>query len=718
LTDWTDSTHGPAPGRLARALNARSVAIVGASADPAKIPGRPLAYMLARGFQGQLYPVNPGRQQVQGLRAYPSLAAIGRPVELAIVGTAAEQVEAVVAEGIAAGVQAFVVFSSGFAELGDEGRRLQQRLAARVRAAGVTLLGPNCLGIVNARSGLIASFTTALEDTPLRAGGFSLVSQSGALGAYWMDLVLRSGLGFDLWITTGNESDVDAAEAVELLVDAPHTRVIGLYLEQVRDVPAFRRALARAAAAGKPVLAIKAGRSRAGAAAAASHTGALAGDDALDDACLRQHGALRVDSLSAMADVARLFLSGDVPRGPRLAVMSVSGGAGVMIADAAEGLGLSLAAFGEATRQALREVLPPFVQASNPVDLTGQVVQDRSTIARALAAVGADGGVDAIVLFVGMMHSIADAFVDALAAARRQTAVPIVVIWFGALDASVQALEAAGLPVYLDIPQAMQALAGARRVLALQAQAQGQALPERPAAAPAQAARARAVSEWDGKQRLRAQAAVAVPRGVLLAPDRPPPADLDLHLDLSYPLAAKLQSAALLHKSDVGAVVLRIDTPRALAAALQRLQALGRELAIEVQGVLVEEMVGFDHELLLGLRRDPQFGPVLTLARGGVEVELDADAVTRLLPLDAAQVTVMLRSLRSARLLEGFRGRPAVDLPAVAAGIAGLCAWFDGQGDLLELEINPLALRGDRAWALDALVQVAGGDGRAGSDLS
>lgn len=699
LTDLNANGH-----RLSRVLAARSVAIVGASADPSKITGRPLAYMLARGFQGRLHPVNPGREQVQGLRSHPSLAAIGEPVDLAIVGTAAAQVEAVVAEGIAAGVQAFVIFSSGFAELDDEGRALQQRLADLARASGVTILGPNCLGLANARSGLIASFTTALEETPLRAGGFSLVSQSGALGAYWLDIVLRSGLGFDQWITTGNECDVDAAEAVASLVDAPETRVIGLYIEQVRDVPAFRRALARAAAAGKPVIAIKSGRSAAGAAAAASHTGALAGDDALYDACLRQHGALRVDSLSAMIDAARLFLFDSVPAGPRLAVMSVSGGAGVMIADAAEGLGLSLPAFGEATRAALRQALPAFVQPANPVDLTGNVVQDRRSISLALQAVAADDGVDAIVLFVGMMHSIAGAFVDALAEARRCTATPMVVIWIGALDATVAALEAQGVPVYRDIPQALQALAAVRSLRCLQAEAASAGLPTATRPAPGSG---HAISEWDGKQRLRGQDAVALSPGRLLPAEQPPPADLGLR----FPLAAKLQSAALLHKSEAGAVLLRIGSVAELAAALRRLSAIGREHRLAVQGVLVEEMVGFDHELLLGLRRDPQFGAVLTLGRGGVEVELDPDAATRLLPLDAAQVQAMLRSLRSARLFDGFRGRPGVDLPAIAARIAALCRWFEGQGDLLELEINPLALRGGHAWALDALVRLADGHG-------
>jgi acyl-CoA synthetase (NDP forming) len=683
--------------RIARLMQARSVAVVGASSDPSKITGRPLAYMRARGYQGELYPVNPGRSEVQGLRSYPSLSAIGKPVDLAIIGTAADQVEAVVREGIAAGVQAFVIFSSGFAEVGAQGQAMQQALSQLAREHDVAIVGPNCLGVVNAATGLIASFTTALELGTLARGSFAFVSQSGALGAYWMDILLRSGLGMSHWITTGNECDVSAAEAIDFLVDDADTRVIGVYLEDIRDTQAFRRALARAAAAGKPVIAIKSGRSQAGAQAAASHTGALAGDDSLYDACLAQGGALRVDSLTAMMDVARLFLFDSVPSGTRLAVMSVSGGAGVLIADEAEVQGLSLPAFSARTVDALRPVLPSFAQPANPVDLTGNVVQNTPSISQAFAAVGGDPNVDAIVLFVGLMHSIAHAFTETLQAARRTIRQPIVVVWIGALPQTVEALEGARLPVFGDIPQAVQALGAAVRMRKLQQQAAAAGVP---VAAPAAAVGARTtVSEWDGKQLLRAQEAVQVPEGVLLVAGAalPPVA-------AGTRVAAKLQSAQLLHKSDAGGVILRIESQDELAQAVERLRAVGERLGLPVQGVLVETMVAFDHELLLGLRRDARFGPVLTIARGGVEVELEADAVTRLLPLDAQEVEAMLHSLRSARLLQGFRGRPAADIPLLATRIAGLCTWFLAQPTLAEVEINPLAVRGGQAWALDALV--------------
>ncbi len=686
------------PHRLEALLHARSVAVIGASGDPAKISGRPIAYMRSRGFSGAIYPVNPGRTEVQGLRCYPSITAIGRPVDLAIIGTAAAHVEDAIRDGVAAGVKAFVIFSSGFAELDEAGRALQARLTRLALEHGVAIVGPNCLGIANCRSGMLATFTTALESHSLQPGGFSFVSQSGALGAYWMDIILRSGIGFSQWITTGNECDVDAAEAIDFLVSDPDTRVIGVYIEDIRRVDAFRAALERAARAGKPVLAIKSGSSSAGAAAAASHTGALAGNDALYDACLIQHGALRVRSLTEMMDTARLLLHNAAPKGPRLAVMTVSGGAGVLIADACEPLGFELPPLQPAVAQALVPVLPSFVHPSNPLDITGNVLQDTPMISRAMQCLANDREIHGIVLFIGMMHSIADAFVLALSQARAQVHCPIVVVWIGAMESSIQALEAVGIPVFLDIPQAMQAMA---RCLQMQrARMQISQRPQTPAIPPApdSGQSMQTLSEWDGKQLLAGQGSVGIPKGWLLNAEAPLPVS-----GLTYPVVAKLQSPQLLHKSDAGGVVLRIQDAQALQRAVEHLRKLGADLVIPVQGVLVEQMLPFDHELLLGLRRDPRFGPVLTLARGGIEAELDPDVVNLMLPATYDDIAEMLGRLRCFKLLQGFRGQPGVDVPALARNITQLCGWFMEQ-PLRELEINPLALQGDKVWALDALV--------------
>lgn len=688
--------------RAAAVMEARSVAIVGASADPNKIAGRPLAYMVKRGFAGQLYPVNPKRDQVQGLKSYPSLAAIGQPVDLVIVGTPAEHVEAVIREGIAADARAFVVFSSGFSELSETGAALQARLGALAREHNVTILGPNCLGVINSETGLIASFTTAMEETPIKAGGFSLVSQSGALGAYWLDICLRSGLGFGKWIATGNECDLEAADAVAYLAEDVQTKVIGVYVEDIRDTYAFRSALQLAARQGKPVLVIKAGRSSLGAAAAASHTGALAGDDALYEACLTQYGALRVDSLGEMIDVARLYLFDSIPQGNRVATMSVSGGAGVLIADCSEQLGLDLPALSPQTERSLADVLPSFVKAANPLDLTGNVVQDNASISRALQAVATDPNNDVIVLFVGLMHSIANAFTDAIAQVRRDTDRPIVVIWIGAKDETVAILEQANIPVFRDIPPAMTAISGVVRLAQLRKGAAGQQLPDTASLRGRQNREVSVLAECVSKDLLRQIGALTVPAGVLVQSAD----DLTaLAGNLSYPLVAKLQADTLMHKSDIGGVVLGIKDDRQLVAAVSSLRQIAERNHVDALGVLIEPMVPFDDEILLGLRRDPRFGPTLTLGRGGIDVELDADIISRLLPLDAKQIESMIRSLRSARRYDGFRGRDKVDIAALSADIATLCQAFADAPDLAEIEINPLAVQGEQAWVLDAIVR-------------
>lgn len=686
--------------KIARLMAARSVAVVGASNDPAKLTGRPIAYMLKRGFSGEIIPVNPSRDEVQGLKAYPSLAAIGRPVDLAIVGTGAAQVEAVLEEGIAAGISSFVVLSSGFAEHDAAGAALQARLGAIARRHGLAVVGPNCLGVINAQSGLIASFTTAMEDNPLIAGGFGFVTQSGALGAYWLDLVLQAGLGVSQWITTGNECDIDIAAGLSMLVNDPATRVIGAYVEDVKHGGAFRDALRDAARAGKPVFLIKSGRSSAGAMAAASHTGAIAGEDKVYQACFDQYGAVRVACVSELIDAAKLVLHDAVPAEGRMGVLSVSGGAGVMLADAIEDAGLVFPRLGPETAAALAGCLPGYSKPQNPIDLTANVLSDREMFRRTLAVVGAAPELDGCILFIGLMHSISDELARAILAAREASGRPVIVVWIGAPRAVVERLNAAGIPIYGDIPQAVAALANALR--ATRAAIRAGAEPDAPEPAPT--IPADGLTEWRSKALLAELGGLALPHGVLVTvPDAVP----DALRGLAAPFAAKLQSPAMPHKSEHGGVILRLPDAAAVAEAVARLKAKAEAGGLPYEGVLVEEMVPFELELIAGFRRDPVFGPLLLVGRGGIEVELAPDVVIGLLPLDAAAVEAMLRRLRCAALFTGFRGRPPVDVAAIAAALAHLGARFLSSGRIEEIEINPLVIAGGAPVALDALIKAA-----------
>jgi acyl-CoA synthetase (NDP forming) len=361
---------------------------------------------------------------------------------------------------------------------------------------------------------------------------------------------------------------------------------------------------------------------------------------------------------------------------------------------------LQLPALPTQAAEALAQILPPFVKAANPLDLTGNVVQDTASISRALEAVASAPGTDAIVLFVGLMHSIATAFTDAIAQARRRTHRPIVVIWIGAREDSIAILEQERIPVFRDIPQAVAAIGAAVRLNALRDGALS--LPPLPdsARAAAGSGRTATLTEWDSKALLRELGIATIPDGVLVtakALDRLP-------APLSYPIVAKLQARDLLHKSDIGGVVLNIETDAQLDAAVRHLWQIAGDHRVDAQGILLESMQPYEHELLLGLRRDAKFGPTLTLGRGGVDVELDADVSTRLLPLDETHIRTMIESLRSARLFQGFRGREAVDISALSRHIVRLCHAFARRPDLAEVEINPLAVRDGDAWVLDAVV--------------
>ena len=686
------------PARLGRLLTARRVAVVGASSNPAKLTGRPLAYMLERGFTGTLFAINPSREVVQGLPCYPSLAAIGAPVDLVIVGTAAEQVETAVKEGIAAGAGGFVIFSSGFAELGAAGAARQQRLSALARQHSVPIIGPNCLGLIDAQTGLIASFTTAMEDRPLRAGGFAFASQSGALGAYWLDLVLSEGVGVSKWVTTGNECDVDLAAVLACLVEDPATEVIGLYIEDLKDPTAFRLSAQRAAACGKPVLAIKAGRSPAGATAAASHTGALAGEDSLYQALFDQYGIRRVGSLTEMIGAARPFLFKSVPGGRRVAILSVSGGAGVMLADGIEEVGLEVVQFSSATTQALSGFLPGFSTAQNPIDLTATVVQDTALFGRALDVVADAPEVDICILFIGLMASIAEPLTAAIEATRRQSGKPMVLVWMGARPEVLVRLRAMQLPVYGDIPDCIAALRHASAFVATRARVI-RLPPPTPITA---AANARQMTEHRSKAWLTRNTELHVPAGTLIdsACD-----DVETALaGLAPPLVAKLQSPVMPHKSDLGGVILSLPDRAAAAAAVLHLRRLAVALDMPCEGILVERMVPFHFEFLVGMRRDPLFGPVFAIGRGGVEAEVIRDVAIALLPVGPAELERLIRSLRVAPLLDGFRGHPPVDTAGLAATLARLGDSFVADERIQEIEINPLAVVPHGAVALDALI--------------
>ena len=451
------------PVNLRPLLEAKSVAIVGASADPLKVGGRPIEYLRRYGFDGRVVPINPNRAVVQGLACARSLSAV-EPVDLAIVAAPAEGAEDAITQCCAAGVKAVVLFTAGFAEVNESGRSAQQRLASLASGAGVTLLGPNCLGAINTRNSLVATFTTALEPgMPLPQGPVSYLGQSGALGAYWLQKMVAAELGFAKWITTGNEAQLGIADALAYLADDPDTRVIAAYIEDIKQPELFVKAAARARATGKSIVAIRAGRSPAGARAVSAHTGADTGRGREMEQLFTECAIVTVHSLTEMVDVARLVLAtSPIPWTPRLGVVTVSGGAGALICDAAHDAGLNVPDIPEALRAALDDILPHFVRRQNPIDVTAAVVSNTRLLGDILIQLARSDGCDVIVLFLGLMASIKDGLV---AEVRKVQACgkPILVIWMGCTDESRAALESIGIPVFGEIPAAITAIAQASR---------------------------------------------------------------------------------------------------------------------------------------------------------------------------------------------------------------------------------------------------------------
>lgn len=445
-------------------MQPKTVAVIGASSNPKKVGGRPIVNMQNKGFAGEIYPINNKRGEVHGLKTYPSISAVGKPIDLAVVAVPAADVEAAITEGIGAGVRSFVVFSSGFAEHNAEASAMQDRLSALAREHGTPILGPNCLGAINLQTGLIASFATALEsidpDAPTGVGpGLGIVSQSGAMAAWWLAQSENSGIGVTSWITTGNECDVDVADGIAYLATDPATKVIAVYSEGLRDFTRFADAVGQAHRAGKPVIVIKGGGTAEGAQAAKAHTGAVGGSDAEYDALFERCGAIRVNSLSGALGAAKLWLA--FPKGKpidRLGVITNSGGAGVLLADAASDAGFALTEFSEPIERQIEEFLPYYAKPRNPLDVTGGIVAKADVFGKMCAILGGADEHDFYIIATGLLHSVAADMIAGIEAGLLAKGKPMAVVWVAAPRAIVEPLESAGIPVFSDLAHVIEAV--------------------------------------------------------------------------------------------------------------------------------------------------------------------------------------------------------------------------------------------------------------------
>jgi acyl-CoA synthetase (NDP forming) len=684
-------TMHPSAPALAALWSASSIAIIGATEREGAMGRLPVEYLQRFGYAGRIFPVNPKGGSVLGLPAFESVASINQPIDLALIMVPATAVHDAVAACAQAGVRVAIVMSSGFAETGPEGAAAQAELVDIARAGGMRLVGPNCIGAVGGADRVLATFSPvfASASTPLPGGPVALVSQSGALGFGALSLGLERGVPIGIAITTGNEADVTASEVAAALAMDENVRALAMYVESLDDLEAIR-----AAAQAKPVVMLKAGRSDAGAKAAASHTGALASADKVVDAALRQAGIARVKTIDDLLDAAALLALDGRMHGDRIGIVTTSGGSGILAADAIEVNGLQLAELASDTVQDLEAIVPSYGNATNPVDVTAAVMAEPGLFERCVERLADDPSVDAIVAcFAVLVGDDVTRIARALQAVRERTGLPVVAARTGAASLAPEGaavLAAAGVPVYSTPERAVAALA-ALRVVSVPAR-------ERAIRSAVMAAVPTPGASEKEVKALLAKAGVTIPESFLTSTLEEARAALS---SVGGQCVLKAVVPGLLHKSDAGGVIVGV-TEETLAAGFAQVAALGGQ-------VLVERMVPGGVEVIVGLTPSP-LGRVLTVGVGGVLTEIVADAAVRVLPVDAQDVSEMIDSTALSALLAGARGAPPADraalIDAVLAIVDATSNWpSDG-----ELDINPITVLTEGAWVLDAMFHVPEAD--------
>jgi acetate---CoA ligase (ADP-forming) len=674
---------------LTALFDPKSVAVLGASNDETKY-GNWLSVQAIRMTDTRtVHLVNRRGEAILGRPVLRSLAELDEPVDLVVVTVPAHGFDAAVDDALAAGARAIVGVTAGFAELGAEGRALQDRIVERVRSAGAVLLGPNCLGVLDSSTSL------TLASNPLPPGRIALLSQSGNMALELSGFLAARGRGFSRFVSLGNQADLGVADLIHSCVEHPDTDLIAVYCEDFGDGRAFVAAATAAALAGKPVVLLTVGGSEGSVRGAQSHTGALTSDSAVIDAACHAAGIHRVASPRQLADTAATLLSYGTHAVHRVGVIADGGGHAGVASDVVEAAGLSVPEFATDVKTALRALLPPSAGVANPVDLAGAGEQDITSFVSVLDTVLTSPEIDSV-LVTGYFGGYGDygeglsrAEIDVAASMAKVAHAhgkPVVVHTMRSESKAARVLADAGVPVFAAVEDAATTLAVLDRVTEPRPMPVLPDKAERPVAS---------ADYWDARELFRA-AGVAFPDARLV---RDAVEALAAAGDIGYPVV--LKAMGLLHKSDSGGVALGLATEQELVAALTRMQD-----ALDPPGYCVESMADLRNgiELIVGVQRDPRFGPVAMVGLGGIHTEVLADVAFALAPVDADTAHRLLEKLRAAALLRGVRGRPPVDLQAAGAAIAAITATAAAQPEITELEVNPLLVTPEGALGLDARI--------------
>ena len=692
-------------------LRPRSIAVIGASRHPNTIGYQILDNLIRYGFNGPLYPVNPKADVIHSIRAWPSVSAIPDPVELAILVVPKELVLAAAEECGKKGVKGLVVITAGFAEVGGEGVERERRLVEIVRRHGMRMVGPNCMGVLNSAADFAMNATFAPTMPPYGPVGF--ISQSGAMGLSILDYAEELGIGIHQFVSVGNNADVSGNDLLEYWTDDAAIRVILMYLESFGDARRFFE-LARKLTRKKPIFVVKAGRTAAGARAASSHTAALAGTDLAADALMEQCGVVRAQTVEELFDYAMAFPRLPLPRGDRVAIISNAGGPAIILADACESLGLRVAELSPETQAAIRAQLPEEAAVRNPVDLIASATAE--TFGNVLELVLQDPNVDSVIVSVappplkGKAGDVAEAIVQATAK-RRDIPVMAVLLGRQGVSAGMRNLLRAGMPGYIFPESAARALAAMNRYRRWLERPEGTEV-----RFPSDTARVAGIvdrARRERREKLSESEALQVldACGIPTVPWREARSEgeaVAAALDLGHPVVLKVISRAIVHKSDVGGVVVGLGSEREVRDGYRRMLQRVRERAgVVPESVLVQRMIPGGREVIVGSARDPRAGPLLMFGLGGVAVEVLKDVVFRVHPLTDVDAREMVRAIRGYPLLEGVRGEAAVDTVALEEILQRVSQLVGEHEAILDMDINPLVAFPDRVLALDARFRIA-----------
>ncbi len=696
------------PQNLKELFEPQTIAVIGASRSPGKVGHELVANLINGGFAGRIVPVNPSATEVLGLPCVADLAKAKIKVDLALVAVPTARVADAIRGAARAGAKAAVVVTAGFKEVGEAGAVLEQEVLKVCQEYGVGLMGPNCIGLINTHHRMNATFASSLP----RPGSISVISQSGALCVAILDWAAARGIGFAKVVSFGNKADLDETDFLQALADDDATKVIAGYLESITDGDAFLREAERAADK-KPVVILKVGTTKAGAKAASSHTGSLAGADMAYGAAFRRTGVIRAEGFEALFDYSLAFATQPLPTGRRVAVITNAGGPGIMAADAIESMDMVMAPLSEATRAKLAEGLPATAATGNPVDVIGDADPERYF--HAFEILQDDPEVDALMILATPQNMTQPLALAEGLAARHHGKKPLVTAFLGGRDMqdAIARLTDLGIPNY-DSPS--------RAVRTLRAMAEYAAWRERPVRVvtrfPVNRRRVERVLTWhrrmgigqvgevEAKEILRAYDFRVLPGSLATTADQA----VETAARIGYPVVLKISSPEIIHKSDFGGVRVNLSTPEQVRDAFDLMMLRVRRRAPEarIRGAFVEQMGPRGREVILGMTRDPQFGPMLMFGLGGIFVEVMKDVTFHLAPITSQEALQMLKSTRSYALLEGARGQAPVDLDAVAEALQRISQLATDYKEIQELDINPFIVGGlgSPAYVADARMSI------------